>query len=122
MVCDNLLRVVIFLMEKPRLRIDRVPVHGAHYQVAELDSPFGRVMRELGISRPDDVPRVEDPKRDYWRPTREKGKSTLTKWECGCGQKARVGTKEFFAVCTICNNPFVKVETQAQGMLGLTAE
>ena len=44
-------------------------------------------MKELGIKRPKDVPRIDDPKRDWFRPTKEKGKSTLHKNSCGCGLK-----------------------------------
>lgn len=38
------------------------------------------------------------------KPSR-KGKTTNQLWSCAC-QKARVGTKEFCAVCTKCHQPF----------------
>lgn len=33
------------------------------------------------------------------------GKTTLPVWSCTC-QRCRVGTREFFVVCTKCNEPF----------------
>jgi hypothetical protein len=65
-------------------------------------------MKELGIPKPDDVPRAEG-KRDYFRPEKEKGRSTLTKWSCGC-QNVRVGTKDFDATCNRCGSVFVKID------------
>jgi len=35
-----------------------------------------------------------------------KGKSKLRKWECGCGQSARVGKKDFHATCDLCGEQF----------------
>lgn len=68
------------------------PVIGSHYQVA--DGVFAELMKELGIERPDDVPR-EDPKADWFRPKKEKGKSTLTKWTCpDCGLNVRIGIQD----------------------------
>ena len=37
-----------------------------------------------------------------------KGKSKLQKWQCPCGQNARVGKKEFHATCDICGEQFQK--------------
>jgi hypothetical protein len=79
-----------------------VPNIGSHYQVAEADSPFGRLMKELGVPRPDDVPRIEWTKAggkpikgDWFRPKPEKGRSTLHKWECpDCGLAVRIGIKD----------------------------
>ena len=39
-----------------------------------------------------------------------KGKSKLKKWECLCGQSARVGKKEFHAICKLCEGEFALVE------------
>ena len=36
-----------------------------------------------------------------------KGKSKLKKWKCLCGQTARVGREEFYAICTLCEGEFV---------------
>jgi hypothetical protein len=69
------------------------PVRGSHFQVADPDSPFGRIMKELGIEPPKDVPR-SDPNRDYFRPPKERGKSTLNKWVCpDCNFSVRIGIK-----------------------------
>jgi len=35
-----------------------------------------------------------------------KGDSKLKKWQCACGQKARVGKKEFHATCDLCSYKF----------------
>jgi hypothetical protein len=39
-----------------------------------------------------------------------KGRSSLTKWECGCNppQRARIGKAEFYATCDICGLPFTR--------------
>lgn len=39
-----------------------------------------------------------------------RGRSKLKRWECLCGQSARVGKKEFYAICTLCEGQFVLVE------------
>lgn len=90
--------------------IHPVPNHGAHYRVADLDSPFGRVEKTLGHARPLEVPRDEEKptKTDWWRPEKTKGKSSLSLWVCECNppQRARIGKEEFFATCNICQMPF----------------
>jgi hypothetical protein len=79
--------------------------------VADEGSPFSIIMKEWGIERPKDVP-TDNRKIDWFKGGKEiKGKSSLSRWSCGC-QSARIGTKEFFAVCTKCNNPFEKVENK----------
>jgi hypothetical protein len=82
---------------------------GSHSKVA--DGAFAVLMSELGISRPDDVPRED--KRDWFKDDKPKGRSTLNKWSCGC-QNVRVGTKDFFAVCVKpeCGHVFVKLDGQ----------
>ena len=35
-----------------------------------------------------------------------KGDSKLKKWQCSCGQNARVGKKAFHATCDLCGEPF----------------
>ncbi len=43
------------------------------------------------------------------RPAKKKsGRSKLKKWQCPCGQIARVGKKEFYATCILCSEPFVQ--------------
>lgn len=103
-----------FVKTCAKIGLKVVPNVGSHYQVADSDSPFGRLMKSMGISRPDDVPRAEGEKTDWFRPSKEKGKSTLTKWECGCGQKARVGTKEFDATCNRCGTVFIRMDAVNQ--------
>jgi len=41
-------------------------------------------------------------------PLKPKGKSKLKKWQCHCGQSVRVGAKDFFATCDLCNGEFQK--------------
>jgi hypothetical protein len=106
-----------FIKKAKSLGLNVTPEIGCHFAVADEDSPFGILMRELGIDRPTDVPRA-DPKIAWFDTNDRKGKSTLSKWSCGC-QNVRVGTKEFFAHCDVCGNPFIKVESKAQAMLGM---
>jgi len=40
---------------------------------------------------------------------KKKGKSKLKKWTCGC-QIVRIGKREFYATCDICNNKFTMDE------------
>jgi hypothetical protein len=68
-----------------------MPVAGYHVTVA--DGLFAQLMGELGIPRPDDVPRDrEESKKDWFRPKPEKGRSSLHKWVCpDCGLSVRIG-------------------------------
>jgi hypothetical protein len=74
---------------------------GAHYQVADIDSPSGILFREWGLRPPDDVPRGE-PNEFNWfdffadREGRGRpGTSTLIKYECpACGLKVRYGKQD----------------------------
>lgn len=72
--------------------------NGAHYKPADLDGPFGILMKELGVTRPE-TPEdfVPKDKKEWWRFFFEagvKGKSSLTKWMCEiCGFPIRVGVK-----------------------------
>jgi hypothetical protein len=92
---------------------------GQHFLTAEEDKPFGILMREWGIHRPPEPELPEVPKGSWWSvgDTR-KGRSSLTKWTCGC-QNAWIGTKEYHATCDLCHNPFVLAGTKAVGMLGM---
>lgn len=58
--------------------------------------PFRRILEAGGI----EVPVASA----FPRPAR-KGKTTNCLWSCTC-QKCRVGTKDFFAVCSECGEPF----------------
>ncbi|HEY3310329.1 MAG TPA: hypothetical protein VGK00_01705 [Anaerolineales bacterium] len=72
------------------LGLHPMPVVGWHTRVA--DGVFEKLMKELGIERPADVPIDENRKFDWFRPEKEKGKSTLHKWKCPeCGLNVRLG-------------------------------
>src|SRR5687768_15167365 len=78
-----------FVAKCESLGLHPLPVVGSHYQVA--DGVFARLMQEMGIPRPSDVPSVEE-KRDWFRTKVEKGRSTLRKWVCpDCGLAVRIG-------------------------------
>jgi hypothetical protein len=69
---------------------------GSHYAVADQDSPFGQLMRDWGISRPDDVP-TDDGKKNWWvlGGGEIQGHSSLRMYACAmCGLKVRVGIKD----------------------------
>ncbi len=94
-----------FIQKCESLGLHPLPDVGCHIAVA--DGPFAQLMKELRIERPDDVPRDKS-KKDWFKREREKGKSTLTKWECGCGQKIRVGKKDWpGATCKACGTAYV---------------
>jgi hypothetical protein len=74
---------------------------GAHYQVADTDSPSGILFREWGLKPPADVPRGEPNEFDWfkWFADQEgksrPGRSTLHKWVCPeCNLKVRYGRKD----------------------------
>jgi hypothetical protein len=99
-----------FVTMAKQIGLNVVPVIGCHYSVADEDSPFALLMHELGIQRPADVPRAdgEKPKDDWFEiGKKRKGRSSLTKWSCGC-QNAWIGAAEFRAVCMDCGNEFTK--------------
>jgi len=86
-----------FCTKLEALGLHPTPGTGAHYAVADADSPFGLLMREWGIERPMDVPREEVGKKNWWTiafgdgPV---GRSSLTMYACAlCGLKVRVGIK-----------------------------
>jgi hypothetical protein len=75
--------------------------HGAHYKQADVDKPFGLMMREWGIPRPEIPDETVPPKVDWFKffadvfgTPSPKGRSSLAKWECPeCHLKVRVGIK-----------------------------
>ena len=75
------------------LGLHPMPVVGCHVAVA--DGVFAGLMAELGIERPQGIPRDEGektPKRDWFKPEKEKGRSSLHKWKCPeCGLNVRMG-------------------------------
>jgi len=79
-----------FIEKCESLGLHPMPVVGCHTEVA--DGVFANLMNELGIPRPDDVPRSREEKRDWFRPNKDKGRSTLHKWVCpDCGLSVRIG-------------------------------
>ena len=92
------------------------PGEGWHLKLA--DGPFEQLMNELGIEKPKERPKG-DLDKDWFKwlldfkGKKRKGRSTLSKWSCGC-QNARIGTKEFHAVCTKeeCGNVFVRADKE----------
>ncbi len=80
---------------------------GWHTDIA--DDPFADLMEGLGKPRPADVPKADNSKSDYFRLTPEKGKSTLTKWSCSCGEHVRVGSKNWpGAICKNCGTEYIQ--------------
>ena len=100
-----------FVEKAEALGLHPQPVSGAHTRPA--DGQFERLLREHGVLRPTSVevfPVVpRETKRNWWQdPGKErKGRSTLEKWSCECGQNARIGTKAHFALCVMCREPFL---------------
>lgn len=71
---------------------------GVHTKPADLDGPFGLLMKRLGIQRPEAAAEiVVTPKTPWWKDIFKddrKGRSSLTMYACGlCGLKVRVGVK-----------------------------
>jgi hypothetical protein len=82
-----------FVAKCESLGLHPMPIVGCHVEVA--DGVFARLMAELGIERPSDVPKVREgspAKKDWFRPEKGKGTSTLHKWVCpDCGLSVRIG-------------------------------
>ena len=105
-----------FVGKAEQLGLHPRSVTGVHVRPA--DGQFERLLREYGIRRPAQelvfpLEPVEK-KRSWWQdPAGErKGRSTLEKWSCPCGQNARIGTKSYLAVCVRCRELFMP-ETDA---------
>ncbi len=98
-----------FVAKAEALGLHPLPVIGCHWKMA--DGPFEVLMREYGIPKPEEIyePVGKGEKRNYWDKEKKEGKSTLSKWACGCGQVARIGKKNFFATCDLCHEPFQPV-------------
>ncbi|MBV5342987.1 hypothetical protein JZU68_05055 [bacterium] len=98
-----------FVEKCESLGLHPMPDVGCHVAVA--DGVFAQLMAELGIKRPADVPREKKKKIDWFKPEKEKGRSTLKKWECGCGQKVRVGREDWpGAICKSCGTEYVNTD------------
>ena len=97
-----------FIDKCESLGLHPMPDVGCHLRVA--DGAFAQLMKEFGIERPDDVPKDRS-KLDWFKPEKEKGKSTLRRWECNCGQKIRVGKADWpGAICKACGTEYVLSE------------
>ena len=100
-----------FVEKAEQLGLHPQPISGIHLRPA--DGQFERLMREHGITRPSQemVFPVQNrqEKRNWWQdPGKErKGRSTLEKWSCPCGQNARIGTRAYLALCVMCREPFM---------------
>jgi hypothetical protein len=86
---------------------------GYHDKLADMDSPFGYLMQEWGIQPPKDVKKDGEFDIDWFkvlikdRGKERKGKSTLRKYSCECGQNIRVGKKDWpGAVCNKCGSQY----------------
>ena len=89
------------------------PLLGVGCHIKPADGIFELLMREHGIEREQWQEEEGAKPLDWWNAGKERrGSSTLSKWSCGC-QNVRVGTKDFYAVCTKCGNEFIKVENRA---------
>ena len=86
---------------------------GYHTKIADTDSPFGQLMREWGIKPPEAVPQAESEIhwfREHFKSREAKGRSTLMKYTCECGQNIRVGKKEWpGAACNACGSQYAEV-------------
>jgi hypothetical protein len=79
-----------FVEKCESLGLHPLPVVGSHYMPA--DGVFAHLMGELGIERTQDVSSAKSQKNDWFRPEKEKGRSTLHKWVCpDCGLAVRIG-------------------------------
>ena len=75
---------------------------GHHMWVAD---PFAFFLEKHGIKF--GYPRNSEGIIKVPQKSKPKGRSKLKKWRCSCGQTARVGKKEFFADCTLCEGQFL---------------
>ncbi len=91
------------------------PAIGLGVHLRPADGLFAEFLKAYGIPEP---PPLAEPKLspkgrplDWWANPegRERGRSTLSKWTCGC-QNVRVGTRDFQACCLKCGNVFHRVE------------
>jgi hypothetical protein len=100
-----------------RIKLAELGIHctseGYHSQFADIDSPFGYLMREWGIQPPEDAKQNVEFDIDWFkvmikdRGKERKGKSTLIKYSCECGQNIRVGKKNWpGAICNACGSQY----------------
>jgi len=92
------------------------PAIGSGVHLRPADGTFAEFLKAYGVPEPaattDVILDSKGRPLDWWYLTggqERRGKSTLTKWSCGC-QNVRVGSKEFYASCTRCGHAFVRIE------------
>lgn len=94
------------------------PELGSGIHTRPADGAYEALLAEYGIKKPlmSDIFVVgPGEKRNWWVPPgkERKGRSTLEKWTCQCGQNARIGTKSYFATCALCREPFLPESNEA---------
>jgi hypothetical protein len=91
------------------------PLIGSGVHLQPADGALAEFLRAYGVPEPPhpDESKLSPKGRplDWWAnpDERPQGRSTLSKWSCGC-QNVRVGTSEFQACCLKCGNVFLRVE------------
>jgi len=94
------------------------PKLGSGVHLKPADGVFEALLAEYGIKKP---PMAEiwvvtgGEKRNWWvAPGKErKGRSTLERWTCECGQNARLSKRAFFATCALCHEVFLPQSPEA---------
>lgn len=85
---------------------------GYHSQLADIGSPFGQLLSEWGIKPPENAAEGDIELhwfREHFKDRERKGRSTLRKFSCDCGQNIRVGKKDWpGAVCNACGSQYVE--------------
>jgi len=82
-----------FVNKGKELGLNITPAIGCHFAVADEGSPFSVLMKELGVTRPEDVPKDATGNWFRWGKERQ-GRSSLTRYTCpSCGLNVRIGIK-----------------------------
>ena len=98
-------------------KMEQLGIHctqeGYHDRIASQDSPFGILMKEWGIRSPTDLPEGKEFDihwfKEHFGDTERKGRSTLSKWSCECGQNIRVGKRKWpDAECNQCGSQYTQ--------------
>lgn len=105
-----------FILKAASIGLHVAPVKG--YHLAPADGDFERFMKEYGISKPQ-MPDVEFAgDMDWWKflidilgGKEVKGRSSLMKYTCDCGQNVRVGRKDWpGAECNSCHSQYHRAD------------
>lgn len=99
-------------------KMEQLGIHcateGYHTRIADIDGPFGILMKEYGIEPPEGVPTTEFKIhwfKEFFKFKERKGRSTLSKWSCECPYHLRVGKKDWpGATCNKCHTQYQKAE------------